>query len=630
MRFRRMAAAASTLSLACALVLAPRAEGAVGRHDASTLSSGPAPGTRAVQGRVQRLEYRVDGGYPVTDVHLEPGGDVFTVLGGVQDGILWVAEEEASFSVGDHVEISLVLGRFGWRPSDADAPARPAWEQEVRPLSDAAVPRVRQVLPPSIPAVADADLVVEIIGENFGHRQGRGAVLFQGLFEHVPAEVLSWSGDRIRCLVPKPGLFNTPQVLTGALKVWTPHGGWSDKMEWEGTRLTIPFQYAGDRYTDESLPIPVRFNPTGFPWPEDVVQALLERSIGSWNELEESYARFVLEGTTGAAGRRGRDGVNVVSWTEPWPHASSWLAVTWSAFDPRTGERLESDVEINASVPWSITDQPVPEAYNLRSVLTHEFGHWLRLGHVQNARSVMNTFVLRSDAVWRLDAGDRMGASWVYPSYGSLSATPSRLVVGSGDAVVLSVRAVDRLGAPRSGLAAHEIYAILEWEAETDGLRVPRASRTLGPYYAERATDGEGRTEILVPAPEIAGRARLTVVAGGNLLATRPGVEFTLEGRAEAPSGPAATGLSILGPNPGFETTVRAEIRLANASGPYHARVYDARGRLVLERGLGRLQAGANEIHLELGAARGATTGVYFLEVAGPSGRQVAKFVRLR
>lgn len=627
MRFRRIAATALTLAFACAPLLAPRAEGAVGRDAVPTLSPHSTSPARTVQGRVARLEYRVDRGYPVTDVHLEPGGEVFTILGGMRDGVFWVAEEEAAFALGDHVDLALVPGSFGWRPSTADAPPPPAWERDVRPLSDAAVPRVRQILPPSIPAVADADLVVEIHGENFGPTQGQGAVLFQGLFEHVPAQVLSWSDQRIRCLVPKPGLFNTPQVLTGALKVWTPRGGWSDKLEWEGTRLSIPFQYAGDKYADVSLPISVHFNPAGFPWPGEVVQELLERSLGSWNEIEESYAHFVLEGTTDAVGERGRDGLNVVSWTEPWPHASAWLAVTWSAFDRHTGERLETDVEINASAYWSITDQPVRDAYDLRSVLTHEFGHWLRLGHVLNPRSVMNAFIIRSDAVWRLDAGDRMGAAWVYPSYGTVSAAPSRLAAGADEPLVLSVRAVDRLGAPRAGLGPEEVHAFLEWTQAQPGLR-RSAQRSLGPYYAERATDADGRTEIRVPAPRSAGQARVTVVAGGEVLSSRPAVEIALNA-AEAPTG-GSMGLRVLGPNPGSGTTVRAEVQLANASGPYRARVYDARGRVVLERGLGSLPAGAHEIQLQLGAGLGAGSGIYFLEVTGPSERRVAKFVRLR
>lgn len=628
MRLGRIAAAAWTLSFAGLLALAPRAEGAVGRSEASTLSPSSTPDARTVRGTVQRLEYRVDSGYPLTDVHLEPAGEVFTILGGLQDGVLWVAEEEASFSVGDRVEISLVLSRFGWRPSDGDAP-RPALWERVEPLFDTAVPRVRQIVPSSIPAVADADMVVEIHGENFGWRQGPGAVLFQGLFEHVPADVLSWSNERIRCLVPRPGLLNAPQVLTGALKVWTPQGGWSDRMEWEGSRLVIPFQYAGDKYPDESVPIPVRFNPSGFPWSEETVRSLLERSLASWNEVEESYGRFVLEGTSDASGDRRRDGRNVVSWTDPWPHAPSWLAVTWSAFDPETGERLESDVEINASVRWSITDEPVRDTYDLRSVLTHEFGHWLRLGHVLNTRSVMNAFILRSEAVWRLDAGDRMGAAWIYPSYGTLSAAPSRLAAASEEPVVLSVRAVDRLGVPRPGLAADEVYATLVWEEDPSRL-FPNQAQPLGPYYAARATDADGCTEIVVPAPARPGRARVSVSAGGQLLSGRPGVEFTPAGPAEAVPGGAVLGLSLLGANPGFGSGVRAEIRLASAGASYRARVYDARGRLVLERGLGRLQAGANEIHLELGPDHGAAYGVYFLEVSGPSGRQVAKFVRLR
>ena len=623
---RRLPAALVCVCLLGALIT-ERADGAVGAPESAALANPSDLPVRAVAGRVERLQYRHAGGYPVTDVYLEPSGESFTILGGLENGVRWVAEEEPQFAVGDRVTIELERSAMGWRPrpKDWDAASRPAWQVFPSAPLPSAMPDVQRITPNSVPAVADADLVVEIQGENFGARQGLGAVLFQGLFEHVPAEVLSWSDTRIRCQVPKPGLYNFPQILTGALKVWTPLGGWSDRLEWEGPRLVIPFQYAGDRYGDEELPIRVLFNPAGFPWTVDVVRGLLERSLASWNEVKGGYARFALEGETQAVGERARDGLNVVSWTDPWPHSASWLAVTWSAFDPETGERLETDVEINSTVAWSITDQPIANHYDMRSVLTHEFGHWLRLGHVLNPKSVMNAFITRSEAVWSLLDGDRMGAAWIYPNYGTVNASPERLAAASPEFVELRVRVTDRLGTPRSGLPPNAVRAELEWEPAHAGGLLPERSRPSGPYFAIRPTDEVGSTEIRIPAPREPGRARVTVLADGNALRDRPTLTFEASDWWD----PTLPTVRILGPNPLRTTVLRAEVRLPAPGSRYTARLLDARGRVLFVWDLGRLAAGGNEVRLDLSVAGRLVSGVYFLALDGPAFRKATKFVLL-
>lgn len=579
---------------------------------------------RRAEGTVAAVSYRVAGGYPVTDVQLSTG-DTFTLLGGMRDGVFWVAEEEAVCRVGDRVAVELEPGPHGWRAravASSPGPAPAAAGQA------GLAPVVHRFVPDRAPAVADADFEITIEGSGFttfGVRESEATVYFQGLFEHVPATVLSWSDDRIRCLVPKPGLFNQPQILTGAVKVWTPSGGWSNGVEWEGPRFIVPFQFAGDRYDADRLPVPIHFDPTRFPWPLAEVRGVLERSAAAWNGIPGSFFRLAVRGPKQSSAERDRDGVNVVTWTEPWPHADSWLAVTWSAFDSTTGRRLETDIEINPNGPWSITDLPVSGAYDLRTVLTHEFGHWLRLGHVSDAQSAMHLLVTRSSTLHTLGGGDRAGAAWIYPSYGSAVAERASVMSGAAETIVLAVQVLDRLGSPRAGVPAAAVEAALAWRRPGQAGEALGFEPTTERYAASRDTDAEGRTEIVVPAPARPGAARFTITAGGTILRDEPVVTV-----APAGAGSAAS-LAMLGAMPLTGTALSARLSLPAAASALDLRILDVRGRTLLTAGGGAVPAGESEIWVEL--SRGGVplpSGVYFLEARAAGVRQVAKFVLVR
>ena len=80
----------------------------------------------------------------------------------------------------------------------------------------------------------------------------------------------------------------------------------------------------------------------------------------------------------------------VVFRDEAWPHAADThnIALTTTTFDPDTGELLDADIELNsAGFPFTVDDQSIE--YDLLSVLTHEAGHFLGLGHSQTAEATM-------------------------------------------------------------------------------------------------------------------------------------------------------------------------------------------------------------------------------------------------
>jgi hypothetical protein len=65
----------------------------------------------------------------------------------------------------------------------------------------------------------------------------------------------------------------------------------------------------------------------------------------------------------------------------PYPELSDAVALTKTHFDEASGYILDSDIEIDATLPLSTSDV-VPEGkYDLLSILTHEAGHFLGLAH---------------------------------------------------------------------------------------------------------------------------------------------------------------------------------------------------------------------------------------------------------
>lgn len=595
---------------------------------------------QVVEGRVVHLQSRLGPqGYPITEVSLAPGGERFVVLGGYVDGVLWKAEEEAEFSLGENVRVRLEQSPLGLRPAGGSLGVDRIGAEGVTRVPSAdriyqydAPARVFSVTPSSGPAAADASIEVVVEGINFGPRQGDGQVFFQGFFEHVPARVLEWSDRRIRCVVPRPGRNGSPQLLTGSVKVWTPGGGWSDGQEWSGgARYYIEFQYAGDFWDLHRLPMPVYLNLSGFPWPDELVRDRLLRALATWNEVPFSYGKFAYRGDVERSETRELDGTNLIGWTAPWPHPESWLAVTWSAIDSISGKRLETDVEFNGERPWSINSEPVAGSYDFLSTLIHELGHWFRLGHVTDADHVMSIFQSPGQLRRTLADGDRWGASWIYPTFGRVSASADTVCFGGEhpDTLILDVQVTDRMGRVLAGLPASEVLALPK---SAGGGSSPMLSTSSSPVaggwlVAESATDSQGHTRIVIPSGSGEGFVQLQIVGGNSLLRDSPRIYVSGE---ERPAPATLLTLAPLYPNPSVGTPLHASVRLASAVPRLVARVLDARGRVV--RVLHDSPAPAGELDLTFDfQAAGITLapGLYFLDVRAENTRETRKFVLL-
>jgi hypothetical protein len=101
-----------------------------------------------------------------------------------------------------------------------------------------------------------------------------------------------------------------------------------------------------------------------------------------------------------------------------WPYPDDMvntLGLTTITFDPHTGEIYDADMEINATVPLTVSGPVPPDGYDFLSIITHETGHFLGMAHSADELATMYAhYTQGSTSMRNLTSDDTSGICSIY------------------------------------------------------------------------------------------------------------------------------------------------------------------------------------------------------------------------
>jgi len=108
-------------------------------------------------------------------------------------------------------------------------------------------------------------------------------------------------------------------------------------------------------------------------------RAAVGRAAATWQAVPGVRLRFEDQGFTTAA-PVGLDGRNTIGFLDR-PDLDRVLGSTSLLLDADTGALVEADIFFNTRFPWSVAQQGESGRVDLESVVLHELGHFVGLGH---------------------------------------------------------------------------------------------------------------------------------------------------------------------------------------------------------------------------------------------------------
>ena len=120
------------------------------------------------------------------------------------------------------------------------------------------------------------------------------------------------------------------------------------------------------------------------------LQTAVAASFSAWSQVPSASVSASSAGFTNAEPVRD-DGATVIGF-QPHPELERTLGVTTFTLDKTTGALVEADIFLNSTFAWSVAPAGESNKFDVQSILTHEVGHLIGLGH-----SLLGETVLRAE-----------------------------------------------------------------------------------------------------------------------------------------------------------------------------------------------------------------------------------------
>lgn len=142
----------------------------------------------------------------------------------------------------------------------------------------------------------------------------------------------------------------------------------------------------------------------------DFLGAILA-AAGTWSQVPIANLTFQYAGRTSSTSTS-YNGVNEIVFMNKGLGERGAAAQIWYKRDLTL---VEADIWINDDYDWNAKGTPDAHELDLQSVLLHEFGHWLVLGHLADADTVMYPKIPAGVVKHQLHQDDEQGISTIYP-----------------------------------------------------------------------------------------------------------------------------------------------------------------------------------------------------------------------